>query len=140
MKTCLFKPIYYEKATTQINLKNRICILAHSCFWYYKAMLQVSETHLHRAQLALDSASITLGYTKVNAYSHKPAVEQILAMAIFVTIVALHAVFITTNAATLQSPYLWTIVAVSYGLLVLMAYDYVFITCNDPVDDLVLKV
>ena len=52
----------------------------------------------------------------------------------------MHSVFITSATATLESPILWVLVSVTYGFLIAMAYDYLFITFKDPVDDLVLKV
>jgi hypothetical protein len=76
----------------------------------------------------------------VNAYTHKPAFEQIFAIIVMIVIVAMHAVFITSATATLQSSILWVLVAVSYGLLVIIIYDYIFLTCTDPVDDLILKI
>lgn len=79
-------------------------------------------------------------YKPVNAYTHKPALEQILAILLFATIVSMHAVFITSATATLQSPILWVLVGVTYGFLAAIAYDYIYITCKDPVDDLLLNV
>jgi len=90
--------------------------------------------------MTLDRPHVPQVYYKVNAYTHKPAFEQILAILIFVTIVVLHSVFITSATAALQSPILWVIIAATYGLLVTIIYDYIYITCEDPVDDLILKV
>ncbi len=63
-----------------------------------------------------------------------------MTIVLFVGIATLHSVFITTGAAHLASSILWTLVGVTYGFALLIAYDYCYLTCNDPVDDLVLKI
>lgn len=61
-------------------------------------------------------------------------------MLLFLVLAASHSVFITTSAVHLDSSIFWALVGVTYALMLLIAYDYAFLTCSDPVDDLILKV
>lgn len=101
--------------------------------------MQSSQTAIHRVEVTHELPRES-GYKETNSYTRPPAFEQIMTIILFVVIAALHSVFITTGAAQLSSPIFWTVVGVTYGLAILIGYDYVWLTCNDPVDDLVLKV
>ncbi len=81
-----------------------------------------------------------MDYQPTTAYTQPPVFEQILVVVLFIVIEALHSVFVTSAAAVLDSAIMWALVGVSYGLVLLMIYDYLLLTCNDPVDDLVLKI
>jgi hypothetical protein len=52
----------------------------------------------------------------------------------------MHSVFIVSSIAIFNQPILWIMLALTYILLVVMAYDYCTLTCQDPVDDLVLGI
>jgi hypothetical protein len=49
-------------------------------------------------------------------------------------------VFITSSIARQDSPILWMILAVTYILFAIIAADYLYLTCSDPVDDLLLGI
>ena len=66
--------------------------------------------------------------------------EQILTITLFLTIAILHAIFITVSAVHLDSAIFWVLIGVTYVLNLLIVYDYLFLTCTDPVDDLILAV
>lgn len=80
----------------------------------------------------------TSGYALVNAYTHSPSREQIFTIILFLAIIAMHSVFIVSSIAIFDSPILWILLATTYVLFLLMAFDYIALTCQDPVDDLLL--
>lgn len=77
-------------------------------------------------------------YRKVNAYTRKPSYEQLLTLLLFSTVIVLHSVFVVPAIAKQASPILWVLLGSSYLILLLVAYDYCYITCTDPVDSLLL--
>ena len=79
-------------------------------------------------------------YSKTNAYTQRASFEQVLTIILFVVITALFSTFVTSAAVAIGSEILWTLVGLTYALLLLICYDYCFLTCSDPVDDLILKI
>ena len=59
---------------------------------------------------------------------------------LFLGIAGIQSAFITTAAVHMHSPIMWTLIGVTYALAILVCYDYCYLTCKDPVDDLILKV
>jgi hypothetical protein len=59
---------------------------------------------------------------------------------IFLIVMVLHSVFVVSGLATVDREILWVLLGVTYILLLLIAYDYIFLTCSDPVDDLILGI
>lgn len=98
-----------------------------------------SQTNLNRNQLQ-EQERPGRKYRKTNAYTQKASFEQIFTVSLFVIITILHAVFITSAAGSINSSILWVLVGFTYGLLVLIGYDYCYLTCMDPADDLLLKI
>ena len=49
-------------------------------------------------------------------------------------------VFITSSIARQDSPILWIMLAATYILFIIIAADYIYLTCSDPVDDLLLGI
>jgi palmitoyltransferase ZDHHC1/11 len=97
-----------------------------------------SETNLNR----VDPGDIPVSrpaYQKTNAYTQSSSLEQVMTVVLFAVITLLHSLFITSGTASLGFSVLWVLVALSYGLLVLVGYDYCVLTCSDPVDDLVVN-
>lgn len=78
-------------------------------------------------------------YKTTNACSQRASMEQVLTIAIFVIITGLHGAFITSAAVEIQSSILWTLVGFTYAILALIIYDYLYLSCSDPVDDLLLN-
>jgi hypothetical protein len=52
----------------------------------------------------------------------------------------MHSVFIVSAITVQNSSILWVLLATTYTLFLLMAYDYGVLTFSDPVDDLLLGV
>jgi flagellar basal body-associated protein FliL len=52
----------------------------------------------------------------------------------------MHNIFVTSAIAQQDSSILWIMLAVTYILLALIIADYFFLTCSDPVDDLLLGI
>lgn len=76
----------------------------------------------------------------MNAYSHKASLHQIATIVLFLTVVILHNIFITTSIGYIDSPILWIMLATVYAVLIVIVYDYFKLTIGDPVDDLVLGI
>jgi hypothetical protein len=54
--------------------------------------------------------------------------------------VVLHNVFVTSAIAQQESSVLWVMLAVTYLLFAIIIADYGYLTCSDPVDDLLLGI
>jgi hypothetical protein len=52
----------------------------------------------------------------------------------------MHNVFITSAIARQDSPILWIMLAATYVIFIIIAADYLYLTCSDPVDDLLLGI
>ena len=79
-------------------------------------------------------------YTKVNAYSRRPAIEQILAVVFFLAILTLHSRFIAPLIIeVIKHAVLIFMLSIHYALILLLSYDYIYLTFVDPVDPLVDK-
>ena len=79
-------------------------------------------------------------YKKVNAYTKKCVFEQILTIVLFVIVTVLHNVFVTSSIGRQDSSILWVMLAVTYVTLIIVAIDYIYLTCTDPVDDVLLGI
>jgi hypothetical protein len=77
---------------------------------------------------------------KVNAYTQETSIEQILTIALFLVEVAMHNIFVTSAIAQQDSSVLWIMLAATYVLLAVIIGDYIYLTCTDPVDDLLLGI
>ncbi len=77
-------------------------------------------------------------YKKVNAYTQKPSPEQILTAILFILQLAGHSVFIVPTVKTISNAVLWSMLGFHYALLLVIGYDYIYITTKDPVDRLIL--
>lgn len=112
-------------------------------------ILQHSETAINRGENPHQEANKearndqdfpkSSSYKTTNACSQRASVEQVLTIAIFVIITGLHGAFITSAAVEIQSEILWTLVGFTYAILGLIIYDYLFLSCSDPVDDMLLN-
>ena len=98
-----------------------------------------SDTALNRIDIGQPHTTARI-YNKTNSYTQKASYEQIFTVVIFAVITILHAVFVSSAAPAIQSSILWVIIVFTYGVLILLGYDYCYLTCGDPVDDLVLNV
>lgn len=76
----------------------------------------------------------------MNAYTQEASIEQILTIVLFVIEVAMHNIFVTSAISQQDSSILWIMLAVTYILLIVIMGDYFYLTCSDPVDDLVLGI
>ena len=76
----------------------------------------------------------------MNAYSQPPSQEQIMTVILFLVVLVLHSVFVTSAIANHNSPILWILLALTYVFLVLTFVDYFYLTCTDPADDLLLGI
>lgn len=99
-----------------------------------------SETAIQRVEFEAEIRPQPPLYQPTTAYTQPPVLEQILVVVLFLITEALHSLFVTSAAVVLNSSIMWTLVGVTYCLILLMVYDYLFLTCTDPVDDLILKV
>lgn len=72
-----------------------------------------------------------------NAYTQKPSREQIITLFLFGTQLILHSVFIVPPLDDIKKEILWVLLGFHYTLLILTAYDYVYLTTIDPVDKLI---
>lgn len=66
--------------------------------------------------------------------------EQVFTVIFFLVLVVLDCVFVAYPVSVIDSSILWVIFVVTYLLLFIMVYDYLVLTCTDPVDDLLLKI
>jgi hypothetical protein len=76
-------------------------------------------------------------YEKVNAYTQKPVFEQILTLLIFIIQLTLHSVFIVPLVPRISSSILWIMLGFHYATLIMIAYDYLYLTTKDPVDRMI---
>jgi hypothetical protein len=76
-------------------------------------------------------------YSKVNAYNQPLDFWQIALIVVFVVIITIHSVFIISPIVASNHPLLWVMLGLHYVAIIIMAYDYLFITFTDPVDLLV---
>lgn len=77
-------------------------------------------------------------YRKVNAYSHPPSMEQIIAVVSYLVVLVLHSVFITPPiVSVIRHPLLIFMLALHYALVLVIAYDYICLTVKDPIDPLI---
>lgn len=51
----------------------------------------------------------------------------------------MHSVFVVPTLNNLDSPILWVLLGLHYVFLLIIGYDYVFLTTMDPVDRLVVN-
>lgn len=63
--------------------------------------------------------------------------EQILAIVLFLTDLALHCVFMIRPIFYINNPLLYFIWAILLATLCLTIFDYFLLTCGDPVDKLI---
>lgn len=52
----------------------------------------------------------------------------------------MHNVFVTPSIGKQDSPILWIMLAVTYITLIIVAIDYIYLTCTDPVDNVLLGI
>jgi hypothetical protein len=78
-------------------------------------------------------------YEKVNSYTQSPSMEQVITLLLFIAQLAGHSVFIVPTLAGIGDPILWTLLGFHYVLLLVIGYDYIYLTTKDPVDKLVLN-
>ena len=85
-------------------------------------------------QVNSSSRSNMKQYSKTNAYTQRPSIEQILTVFLFVVHFAMHCIFLIRPIVEINHPVLYVSWVLFYCLLVVMAVDYCIITCGDPVD------
>lgn len=76
----------------------------------------------------------------MNAYSHKASKHQIATIVLFLAVVVLHNIFITSALEYIDSSILWIMLASIYAFLMVIVFDFFKITIGDPADDLLLGV
>jgi hypothetical protein len=76
-------------------------------------------------------------YEKVNAYTQKPVFEQILTLFIFIMQLVGQSVFIVPLLPGISSSILWIMLGFHYATLIMIGYDYVYLTTKDPVDRMI---
>lgn len=59
---------------------------------------------------------------------------------LYLIVLILHSVFVTSAIANHNSPILWILLALTYIFLVLTFLDYFYLTCTDPADNLLLGI
>ena len=72
-----------------------------------------------------------------NAYTQKPSREQVITLLLFIAQLALHSIFIVPPMDDIKKEILWVLLGFHYTLLIVTAYDYVYLTTMDPVDRLI---
>lgn len=72
-----------------------------------------------------------------NAYTTPFSCEQIATFLIFLTQLILYCVFVVPTLDDIRQAILWVLLSFTFGLLLVIAYDYIFLTVTDPVDRLV---
>ena len=79
-----------------------------------------------------------MGYTPVHGCNKGPCKQQVITILIFIAQLALHSVFVVPGIFDvndkLQKDILIIILAFFYALLLLICYDYLWISCHDPAD------
>lgn len=73
-------------------------------------------------------------YTKVNAYTSKPSLEQIFTFILAILILILHSIFNVKAIITINQPILFVMLALDYFLVLSLIYTYYKVTTFDPVD------
>jgi hypothetical protein len=63
----------------------------------------------------------------------------VLTLILFIAQLTLHSVFIVPVLDDIGHAVLWVLLSFHYVLLLVMAYDYLYLTVTDPVDPLVLS-
>lgn len=59
---------------------------------------------------------------------------------LYLIVLILHSVFVTSAIANHNSPILWILLALTYIFLVFTFLDYFYLTCTDPADNLLLGI
>ena len=72
-----------------------------------------------------------------NTYTQKPSHEQVITLLLFIAQLALHSIFIVPPMDDIKKEILWVLLGFHYTLLIVAAYDYVYLTTMDPVDRLI---
>lgn len=78
-------------------------------------------------------------YKKVNAYSQKPCLHQILTLIAFILHLILHSIWVVPPIVEIHDSILFILLAIFYLMLTLIVIDYLIITTSDPVDPLVIS-
>ena len=85
-------------------------------------------------------------YVTVNGCTHSPSKEQIITIILYTLILVLHSIFIVplivnvhNNDVDDRTEILIILLVLSYITLIIVIYDYIWITVHDPVDRLVLN-
>ena len=78
-------------------------------------------------------------YELTNAYTQPVACEQVLTLVLFLGQLALHSVFAIPAIIDHGHPVLWDLAGIQHGLLIVIIYDYCYLTMTDPVDELILS-
>ena len=77
-------------------------------------------------------------YQLTNAYTSPFSCEQVITLILFIIQLVLHSVFVVPVLDDIHHAVLWVLLALHYVLLIGIAFDYINLTINDPVDPLVL--
>ncbi len=75
----------------------------------------------------------------MNAYTQPASCEQIFTIAIFLAQLIGHSIFIVPTLPGISNSILWTMLGLHYVLLLVIIYDYIYLTIKDPVDRLILN-
>lgn len=74
----------------------------------------------------------------MNAYSHKPSFQQILALVLFIIHLSMHCIFMIRPILKINHPILFFLWGINFLLLGFVGMDYFIITCGDPADELLV--
>ena len=81
-------------------------------------------------------------YTTINACTHPPSKEQIITIIIYIIQLTLHSIFVLPGLISMNyDPHksiLYFLLVLFYVLLVLIIYDFVWISVHDPVDRIIV--
>lgn len=76
-------------------------------------------------------------YQKTNAYTTPFSCEQVVTLVFFIVQLVLYCVFVIPPLDDIGHAILWVLLALTFLVLLIIAYDYIFLTVEDPVDPLV---
>lgn len=99
----------------------------------------MSSCHCFSKKKHQARARRTEPYKKVNAYTQTPSFEQILTLILFIAQLAGHSLFIVTTLKSINNVVLWSMLGFHYSLLLVIFYDYIYITTKDPVDRIIVN-
>jgi palmitoyltransferase ZDHHC1/11 len=76
-------------------------------------------------------------YQTTNAYTTPYSCEQVVTLILFIIQLILYCVFVIPPLDDISNAILWVMLGVTFAVLLVIAYDYIYLTVADPVDPLV---